>query len=536
MNRDRPRRRWLRTVLLVLLAVAVAIHVEVRWGLFSGFRLRPRVIDDAGLLGRWDQAMAEKTLDRIQTESGVDIRFIFLSKLEGESIEEFAVRRARELGVGQTTGRRGLLFVYDVGGRDLRVEVGPTLQDRFTDAFIGRLIRTHAGSFFGAGNPKEGMVSTLMVVQHRLREAALDRSYDPAFAEYIEDVRRLAIGGGASTVAPTRSDSTAFLNSAAGAGALAYFRPQPTVEASYWRYLEWMALGRYLPELPLFTPPSRDYLSEMTMTRGFMEFLLLLEYGHRYAIEERDALALLHFTDDPFAQPHFFRRTEEGWQMDIMAELQNTRNYVGGLYSWGMLPSGDEFARAFADRYIPIGGIWRLAGGDNRAIPIHDASVARELAAVYGAAAAAEASSVSRITVRDAAERIAAVSGRPSIVVLYSSTGPREEAVFDELAAAAGQWQAEGVELLAFAIDRDETVPALPAFLQQHGATFAPVNLYRWPAGTLDRAMAPLGIQIGKVYDHPLIAVRAADGKVVYQQQGFTSVAAANDALERLRR
>jgi hypothetical protein len=32
--------------------------------------------------------------------------------------------------------------------------------------------------------------------------------------------------------------------------------------------------------------------------------------------------------------PHFFRRSADGWQMDVLAEVQNTREYAGGPFTW----------------------------------------------------------------------------------------------------------------------------------------------------------------------------------------------------------
>ena len=87
------------------------------------------------------------------------------------------------------------------------------------------------------------------------------------------------------------------------------------------------------------------------MSRAYNDYILLGEYGQAYAVTERGDLALLAFTTTPLVSPHFFRRTPAGWQMDIDAEIRNTREYVGGPYSWGIRPSGDDFARTFADRF-----------------------------------------------------------------------------------------------------------------------------------------------------------------------------------------
>ena len=106
------------------------------------------------------------------------------------------------------------------------------------------------------------------------------------------------------------------------------------------------------------------------MTSGFNEHILLSEYGRAFTVDTRDDLALMTFTDTPLVSPHFFRRTDQGWQIDIAAAVRNTRNY-SGPYTWGMNRKGDDFTERFADRQVTfLGRLTRLSGGDNRALPI----------------------------------------------------------------------------------------------------------------------------------------------------------------------
>lgn len=109
-----PRHPW-RPALIVL--IGASLFAEIQWALFSGFRWHPRLMDDAGVITWKEERFAERALDEIARESGVDIRFQFVPAIEGETIEQFSVRRAREFGIGRETGRRGLFFVYDVAHR-----------------------------------------------------------------------------------------------------------------------------------------------------------------------------------------------------------------------------------------------------------------------------------------------------------------------------------------------------------------------------------------------------------------------------------
>ncbi|HEX9754157.1 MAG TPA: hypothetical protein VGA42_00540, partial [Gemmatimonadales bacterium] len=372
-----------------------------------------------------------------------------------------------------------------------------------------------------AGNPSLGLRVTLFILHAHLRRAALGEEYDPRAADYIEDRRRLATGGGASASMPDTGSLGGFRTWVTTAEAKQRFVPQPTVEEAYRLWLEWLLSGGLEADVGLFTEQSRAYLVNRGTTPAFTDLLLFLEYGHDHRIMVRGDLALLYFTDDPLLCPHFFRRNAEGWQMDMMAEVRNTRNYAGGAWSWGLVERDDDFTRTFIDRYTAIGSLLRVAGGDDRPIPIHAAEVARWATQPE----AREAPGVERITVTEAAERIAAVEGKPAVILLYPISDQRTQRLFPAIVQFARRCQALGVEVLAFSMDEnwDPAVWELASFLREHEAPFPPIHLYRWPKGQLTRAMAPLGIHIDSTWRPPLVAVRDRDRRVVAQVDGIAS-------------
>jgi len=324
-----------------------------------------RVDDRARYLESGELPNFDRYLQQIYDESGVDIRFLFVDSVPG-TLEDFALHQARALGIGRDIDRRGVLFAYDVRRHTLRVEVGPKLESIFTDRFVGYLMRNHLRSFFASGNPTFGFRLTLFMLHARLRRAALGEEYNPRAAEFIQARERLATGGGASAQMPKPGEPPGFINAGADTSETRTFGPQPTIEAAYARYLEWLRSDRFLPDVMLFTPASRAHLTAFPVTLAFKEYILLLEYGQPYAIIERGDLGLLYFTRDPLVCPHFFRRTPAGWQLDIFSEVRNTINFAGGRYTWGYRDAGDDFSRAFSDRLVQVGPIVRLRGGDNR--------------------------------------------------------------------------------------------------------------------------------------------------------------------------
>lgn len=324
-----------------------------------------RVDDRARYLEAAELPHFETYLQQMYDESGVDIRFLFIDSIPG-TLEDFALQQARALGIGRDVDRRGVLFAYDVQRHRLRVEVGPNLEPIFTDRFVGYLVRNQVRSFFAADNPTLGLRLTLFMLHARLRRAALGEEYDPRAADFIEARERLALGGGASARMPGAGEAGGLLSADLDTTATGSFQPQPTVEKAYEQYLEWLRSPRFLPSVPLFTSASQTYLSRLPMTLAFKDYVLFLEYGQPHAIVDHGDLGLMYFTGDPLVSPHFFRRTAGGWQFDMVTEVQNTRNFAGGPYTWGYLERDDDFSRAFSDQLVQVGPILRLRGGDNR--------------------------------------------------------------------------------------------------------------------------------------------------------------------------
>ena len=122
--------------------------------------------------------------------------------------------------------------------------------------------------------------------------------------------------------------------------------------------------------MPLFTPNSEGALRAFPLTRPYADFILHSESGQQYRIVERGDLAILYFTTTPFVSSHLFRRSAAGWQLDLGAEVRDTREHIGGPYSWEMVPTGDAYLTTFADLFADVGGSLRPKDGDNRPLPV----------------------------------------------------------------------------------------------------------------------------------------------------------------------
>ena len=505
-----------------------------------------RLSDRVELISPAERQHYEDYLRWVERESGVDIRILLVPESKGESLQQFALSAMRKLGVGRATGGRGLVIVYDTLDRAMRIEVGPRLQGIVTDAFAGYLMREHVSAFFGGGRPELGLRTTLFMIHWRIRMARLGEEYDPSFEEYVRDVRRLAAGGGASGRIALGTGLAAFINSSADSAARAYFRPQPTIDEAYRRHQEWLALGGGQVDVSLLTLGSQAYLRQLPLSPAFNAYLLATEYGRAYAIDERGDVAMLYYTDDPLLSPKFFRRTPQGWQMDVVAEVANSQEAAGLWYTWRLRVSGDDYSRTFADRYMPVelpGGdeFYRVAGGDNRPLTIRGDSpaVESELAArpKRDGPSRVATSGVEFLTVFQAANHIRQARGRPVVVVLYGTWNEETRGQFASVVRAARHCEEQGATFIAFQKDANErAIAELPEFLARAGAPFSALQLYPWRPGLLDATMGRLGIQVGQRWRPPLVAVLDPRGGVVWQQQGVSDWGTVESACDRATR
>ena len=366
----------------LLRAVAIGVVIFSIWkypvvkeivaAQISKFSLPSRhVIDEAGVLSQYDLSKFNEYAHYIIVESDIDIRLLFVNGTGSKSIEQYAVDKVKELGIGEKSREeRGVLLLYDVKGKRLRVEVGYGLEEFFPDAFIGYLVHDHTRDFFATADITTGLRLLIRMLHYRIREAVLGNAFDPRLIEVIRQGEYLSGGAGVSAVMPTKGNKKISLGPSLGDEERRYYSPQPTPEAVYRKYLQWLIEAKRDPNIEIFTLESQRYLGSLPMTKAYFNFMLMHEYGKKYKICIRNGVALLYFTDDPLVCPHFFQNTDRGWQMDMCAEVRNTRNRVGGVYLWDYSGTNDIYTRTFVDKLVNIKNYIRIAGGDYRELPI----------------------------------------------------------------------------------------------------------------------------------------------------------------------
>lgn len=124
------------------------------------------VTDLAGLLSPSQERELEDSMESYRRGSGNDIALLTVPSLEGEPIEEFALRVFREWKLGAIGRNNGALLVVARDDRRMRIEVGRGLEGLLTDATCGRIIRDVITPRFRRGDFAEGLRLGVESLQH----------------------------------------------------------------------------------------------------------------------------------------------------------------------------------------------------------------------------------------------------------------------------------------------------------------------------------------------------------------------------------
>lgn len=323
-----------------------------------------RILDPTGYVPSADLPRFDHYLSLIRDETSIDLRLVFARPPQGTDISAAAIEAVEQLGVGRDTGvQRGLLLYFDLTAHRLKAEVGYGLEAYFPDAYVAFLVDRHAPLFFAAGDRSLGLRQLLRLLHARIRDATLGGDFDPSPFGLTSAV---ALSGGGGANSDLRNSTHAALPIAAQPRAIsAGTSPAET----YANYLKLLSAPDWDPGSDVFTDESRQYLRQFALSRAYRDLILQGEFGKSWQVALRGDLALLVFTGTPFASPHFFVRQGNVWRLDLVAEIRNTKERVGGPLTWSYEGTNDRYTSTFSDMIVVVYGYRRMANGDNRSLP-----------------------------------------------------------------------------------------------------------------------------------------------------------------------
>lgn len=131
------------------------------------------VTDLAGLLSPSEKAQLEDSLASYEAETTHQILFLSLPSLEGEVLEDTAIRTAEKWKPGQKGRDNGVLVLIAAREQAIRIEVGYGLEPYLTDLKAGRIIRDIMVPHFRARNPALAIQAGVSAIQQTIAGADL---------------------------------------------------------------------------------------------------------------------------------------------------------------------------------------------------------------------------------------------------------------------------------------------------------------------------------------------------------------------------
>jgi uncharacterized protein len=153
---------WAPLALLALLApVAAQSRAEVPKN--EGW-----VTDLAGMLSSSQRSELEALMESYKQGTKHEIALLTVPSLQGEPIDQFALRVGRAWGVGGKEKNDGALLVVSKADRKIRIEVGRGLEGDLPDSVCGRIIRDVIAPRFKAGDYGAGLKEGIVAIHEAI--------------------------------------------------------------------------------------------------------------------------------------------------------------------------------------------------------------------------------------------------------------------------------------------------------------------------------------------------------------------------------
>ncbi len=156
-------KRWLWVFLLaglVIASPATALDVPP---------LKGRVNDLAGMLNPATQRQLETALAQLERSDSTQVVVLTIASLEGENLEEYALRVVEHWQIGQKGVDNGVLLLVSKNDRKIRIEVGYGLEGKLTDLTSGRIIRNVMVPQFKMGQFDQGIIEGVSAIVATVR-------------------------------------------------------------------------------------------------------------------------------------------------------------------------------------------------------------------------------------------------------------------------------------------------------------------------------------------------------------------------------
>ena len=244
--------------------------------------------------------------------SELDIHFkLIILRSAAEDINEMAVALFDDLGA-ETSGAKGLLYLVDPKGEQVRIEVGYDLEHIFTDGFVGYIEEKQMVPFFEIGSVGTGVTAGTELFVSRVMRAGVGDSLDLK-VEHAEQ-KHYSGGGGAKTDVvigikdgPDKTEYAVPFD--------AQFSPEQALEV----YKVVLRTHQKDPHLGLFTPETREFFEKWVVTDAQQdnELRALERFSPEKITISGDRAVIRFSVRDRTQAPYFLQRGSKGWMLDF---------------------------------------------------------------------------------------------------------------------------------------------------------------------------------------------------------------------------
>lgn len=131
--------------------------------------------DKAGILTVAERQDIEGVLRSYAARTNNEFAVLIVPSLDGEDIKSYSTNVFHEWGIGKKGANNGLLFLWSVGDRRMRFEVGYGLEAYLNDGKAGEILRTVARPAFAQQQWHDGLKATVLSAINTLdRRGAVD--------------------------------------------------------------------------------------------------------------------------------------------------------------------------------------------------------------------------------------------------------------------------------------------------------------------------------------------------------------------------
>ncbi len=134
---------------------------------YSGF-----VNDYAGVLTSDQKSNLENNLRDYNQKTTNEIAVLFVKSLDGEDINDFAVKVFENWKIGKKGKDNGILFVAAIEDRKMKIEVGYGLEPNLTDAQAGDIIRNVISPQYKDGKYYDGTLAAVDAMENQISGTA----------------------------------------------------------------------------------------------------------------------------------------------------------------------------------------------------------------------------------------------------------------------------------------------------------------------------------------------------------------------------